>query len=91
MGAGPHSGPLRLDRERWSTSASGTNTVNASTGTNSWSSSTASGQYYITTTQADSYYEAIFDGRTYNGILSIVIQYPSVGPEVQFSSGVQID
>jgi hypothetical protein len=58
-------------------SASGTNTVNATSGANSWSSSTASGQYVITTSQTAAFYEAIFDGQSYNGGAA---QYPLTLP-----------
>jgi hypothetical protein len=58
-------------------SASGTNTVDASTGVNSWSSSTASGQYVITTSQPTAFYQAILDGLTNNGGAA---QYPLTVP-----------
>ena len=48
-------------------SASGTNTVNATTGANSWSSSPASGQYYLTDNQGPAFYEAYLDGQSYQG------------------------
>ena len=54
-------------RSAFTVSANGTNTVNASTGANSWSSGTASGHYYLTLTNAASYYNALLDGVSYAG------------------------
>ena len=67
-------------------SASGTNTVNASTGANTWASTTASGQYYVTKSQPDTFYQAILDGINYNGANRA---YPAMAGSINGYLGLQ--
>lgn len=48
-------------------SANGTNSVNSGTGANTWSSGTASGHIYYTLTSSAAVYNALLDGKSFQG------------------------